>query len=102
MQSLPSPHGPIPGPVRTFLWDNLTSHHSPVVVNSVYAAGHRIVPRPPYRPCDGPIEYVFNQLEQRLKDKLYVIRSDVDLVHWVNIIVMNLSGFDATFVHCGY
>ncbi len=32
-----------PGTRYTFLWDNLGSHHSNMVVNAVYAAGHRIV-----------------------------------------------------------
>ena len=49
---------PAAGPRRTFMWDNLTAHHSARVFNTVTRAGHRVLPRPPYRPVDGPIEYV--------------------------------------------
>ena len=42
---------PAGGPAtRTFLWDNLTSHKSAVIFNTVTAAGHRCTPRPPYIP----------------------------------------------------
>lgn len=51
---------------HTLLRDNLSSHKSPFVtrherVNS-HPGGHRIVARSPYRPQDGPIEVVNNQL----------------------------------------
>jgi len=107
MGSLPSPlvapghYGPA-GQQRVFLWDNLTSHHSVLVMNSVYAAGHRVVARPPYRPCDGPIEYLFNQLQRELTACPYKIKNDADLQREVSRIVMNLGGFNATFAHCGY
>lgn len=46
---------------RVFLWDNLASHHSPVVVNTVEnrvgPCTFSIIPRPPYQPKYGPIEY---------------------------------------------
>lgn len=46
---------------RVLLWDNLASHHSPVVVDTVEnragACTFSIIPRPPYQPKYGPIEY---------------------------------------------
>lgn len=46
---------------RVFLWDNLAAHHSAPVVNAVEDrhAGcvFSIIPRPPYQPKYGPIEY---------------------------------------------
>ena len=56
-------HFPPPGQEherRVFLWDNLGSHTSPIIHQTVEADyGHIIKRRPAYRPADGPIEYVF-------------------------------------------
>jgi len=101
--SLPDPLALVnPGPQRTFLWDNLTSHHAPQVFNTVTLAGHRVLARPPYRPVDGPIEYVFNQLQQELSHRIHHIPNEAAFVQEVHAIVTNLGGFDATFQHCGY
>jgi hypothetical protein len=57
---------PAPGDIddyRIFMWDNLTAHHAPIVAQLVEgrptANRFDIVPRPPYQPKYGPIEYVF-------------------------------------------
>ena len=71
---------PVGGPPRTFLWDNLRSHKSARIVNLVYNAGHHIVCRPPYRPQDGPIEYVFNMLEQELPHHLHTVQGKSQLL----------------------
>ena len=46
---------------RVFLWDNLNSHHSAYVIQTVTGrigpSQFSIVPRPPYQPKYGPIEY---------------------------------------------
>ena len=68
------------GPPRTFICDNLRSHSSAAVVHAIYAAGHRIVPRPAYYPEDGPVEFVINEIEMGLRQQLYVIRNYHDLV----------------------
>jgi len=67
---------PVGTPRKTFLWDNLSSHFSDEIAYSIYAQGHNIVPRPAYYPADGPIEYVFNQIEVSLQSNLYHIRND--------------------------
>jgi hypothetical protein len=88
---------------KVFLWDNLASHFTPQVIDAIYAAGHSIIARPPYYPCDGPIEYVFNEIEMSLRDRLYIIRTHEDLVINVHAIIGDLgANFDATFRHCGY
>ena len=51
---------------KTFLWDNLSSQFSDEIANEIYALGHRLVPSPAYYPADGPIEYIFNQVETGL------------------------------------
>ena len=98
---------PIPGiPVegRVFLWDNLSSHLTPLIYNSVAArnAGHRINPRPPYRPWIAPIEFIFCQLACLIRQCCYKIHNTIDLVHEIHNVVPLLNGFNATFAHCGY
>lgn len=38
-----------PGVQHTFMWDNLASHFSAAVHQIIHDAGHRWIPRPPYR-----------------------------------------------------
>jgi transposase len=47
---------------KTIIHDNLTAHKAPMVYEAVRRSGHRVVPRPPYRPQDGPVEYAINQV----------------------------------------
>ena len=100
VNSLPSPANG--GPMRTFLWDNLSAHLNAAVFNAVTFPGHQTVARPPYRPEWGPIEFIFNQLEQELQHRIHWIKDENDFHREVMSILTNLSGFDATFVHCGY
>jgi len=93
---------PPPAPQRTFMWDNLTAHNCARVYNRVVAAGHRVLRRPAYRPVDGPIEYVFNQLQCQLTNRIGEVTDDVSFSTLVHDIITKLNGFDATFVHCGY
>jgi hypothetical protein len=88
---------------RTYLWDNLSSHHADMVNYVVLRAGNRVVPRAPYYPIDGPIEFVFNQIECQLKLLLPTIHNEADLIASIHVIVGGLSGsLGATFAHCGY
>jgi hypothetical protein len=91
-----------PGIPRIFMWDNLKSHFSDELINEIYLAGHSIVPRPAYYPVDGPIEYIFNQIECGLKERMYYIMNETDLVREVYNIITNIQGLDETFAHCGY
>jgi hypothetical protein len=87
---------------RTLMWDNLTAHNCAQVYNRVVTSGHRVLRRPAYRPVDGPIEYVFNQLQCRLTNRIDEVTDDMSFNTVVHDIITNLTGFDATFVHCGY
>jgi hypothetical protein len=96
---------------RTLLWDNLRSHLAPLVTQTVYVRPppasnqFRSVPRPPYMPKYGPIEYAFAELGGRLRQQVQpdwnfaVLRNEV-----TNVLssIGNNGGFDATFAHCGY
>ena len=89
-------------PQITFLHDNLTAHHSALVTNTIRRAGHQVLPRPAYRPTDGPIEFVINTLEQELTNRIYHIMDDNDLYRELHSVVAGMRGFDAYFAHCGY
>lgn len=89
-------------PQITFIWDNLSAHHSNLVLNTVHDAGHRITARAPYRPWDGPVEYVIHSIEQELSTRISHVTTDAQLCTEVHNIVTGLDGFDAYFVHCGY
>ena len=91
-----------PNVPHTLMWDNLSSHLNAAVSNAAEGAGHRCIARPPYRPCDAPIEYVFNQVEQQLTKAMYRVKTDAEFIHEVQAIISNLGTFDATFLHCGY
>jgi hypothetical protein len=90
------------GHPRIFIWDNLKSHFSDALINEIYLAGHSVVPRPAYYPVDGPIEYVFNQVECGLIARVNHIRTEADLIRETMNVVANVGGFDETFRHCGY
>jgi hypothetical protein len=64
---------------HTFICDNFTSHKSPIVHLLVNSNQHRLIFRAPYYPCDGPIEYFFNHLQQQLSLEMYRVKDVADL-----------------------
>ena len=98
--ALPSPV--TGGQQRYFMHDNLTAHLDARVTNLIEQAGHRVQARPAYRPVWGPTEYAFNQLQCELTNRVNEITDDTTFAAVVTSILTNLTGFDATFVHCGY
>jgi len=86
----------------TIMHDNLGAHKEASVCNAITAAGHRVICRPAYRPVDGPIEYVFNQLQGELTNRMNEVTDERSFVALVYSVITNLHGFDETFVHCGY
>lgn len=88
-------------PSVLFTWDNLTSHHSALVSQTVHAYGHAAIARAPYHPWTGAIEYIFNRINQGLQSLLYLIRTQADLIHYIRVVFANLNGFDETFAHVG-
>ena len=87
---------------KIFLWDNLKTHYSDAVANAIYLAGHSIVPRPAYYPEDGPIEYVFNALENGITMRLHEIRDEDALIHAIHQSIAEIGNTDPFFAHCGY
>ena len=94
---------------RVNLWDNLNSHHSPIVAQTVEArnAGTRfsIVPRVPYQPKIGPIEYKICDLVTAVRDqarKEWDVNDLEQAIHRVAATLGMNGGFDRSFDHCGY
>lgn len=92
-------------PQRTLMHDNLSSHKAPEIYDTIYDAGHRVICRPPYRPYEAPIEWVFNQLACAVRLKWKKIKNEEDLVDTIISIIENrdgLGGFYELFQLCGY
>jgi hypothetical protein len=94
---------------RYFIWDNLTSHKAPIVYQTIEGRIHgcsfECVPRPPYQPKYGPIEYVFCELACRLRDLAKEEWTYVTLRQEIFNVAAQLGmdgKFDNTFEHCGY
>jgi transposase len=87
-----------------FMWDNLKSHFDDDIYRMIYAAGYRIIARPPYYPCDGPIEYVFNQIENHIASEMYSIKTHQDLINEVHNGIRNITPqqLNDTFAMVGY
>ena len=68
----------------------------------IWLRGHRVVFRAPYRPQDGPIEYVFNTIENGLTAAMHSIHTSQDIVNMLHCIIRNLGSFFPYFYHCGY
>lgn len=87
---------------RCFIMDNLASHRNALIRQMIINAGHRLLFRAPYYPVDGPIEFVFNTIQQRLTEYQYTITDGVHLRQAVQTIVTSINDFAEYFVHCGY
>ena len=88
---------------RMFFWENLGSYTSSVIYQTVEAScGRIIMSRPAYKPANGPIEYAFFQLADRLRDRCHIIRDLHRVVNPINCIISQLCGFGATIDYVGY
>lgn len=95
------PHGDL-GRRYCFTMDNLSSHHSAAVAALIHLHGHRLAFRAPYYPIDGPIEYVFNTIQCRLRNRLAKIRSHQDLIDELGNAIFLMNDFQPYFRHCGF
>lgn len=101
-------NNPLPLPVqpdRKVMHDNLRAHRAPVTLQAIdgHPSGRfEAVCRAPYRPYEGPIEYIFCQLADALNRRAHQIRDYADLQQAITNIIPNLTGFNNTFIHCGY
>ena len=63
-----------------------------------------VIPRPPYRPVDGPVEYVIHTIEEKLKKRTRYITDDASLYQQIRAVVANfdIASIDRYFANCGY
>ena len=94
------PEGMAGNDSRVFLWDNLSSHCSPIIHQTVEGTyNHLIVRRPPYKPSDAPIEYIFCQLVGALQSRTFDCNNLNELINAIQQVVTNLRGFENTFIN---
>ena len=97
------PEGMVGNDRRVFLWDNLASHCSPIIHQTVEGTyNHLIIRRPPYKPSDAPIEYIFCSLICELQSRTFEFNNLAELIHAIQVVVTNLNGFNNTFNKLGY
>ena len=92
-------------PSRVLLHDNLNSHKSPEIYDLMDKAGHGVLCRPPYRPNEAPIEWVFDQLACEVRRRWEIINNEYDLVREIRDVIdtrAGLGGFNDLFIKCGY
>jgi transposase len=92
-------------PERTMMHDNLSSHKASEIYDTIHNAGHRVICRPPYRPYEAPIEWVFNQLACAVRKRWKKVKNEQDLTDAIIDIIERrdgLGGFYEIFQMCGY
>ena len=94
---------------RVLMWDNLRSHLTNQVYQTVYIRPSpnkfEIVPRPPYMPKYGPTEYAFAELGFRLRQNCQPDWNFDNLhQHVINVLssIGRNGSFDSLYEHCGY
>ena len=91
---------------RIFRWDNLSAHHSTYVNQIVTGrAGLEqflIVPRPPYHPMYGPIEYKICDLTHDMSVHKQPTWDSARLERAVHESAARIGPFNSTFDHCGF
>ena len=87
---------------RCFIMDNLNVHRSPTVFALIVGAGHRVLYRAPYYPIDGPIEYVFNTIQNLLCIFMREITDVESLRNNLIQIIGSIENFINYFAHVGF
>ena len=91
-----------PGDQKYIIMDNLNKHHNALVLGEIRAAGHRYCFQAPYWPVNGPIEYIFNTIENALSYKMYEVKTVAELQTNVDIIIRNIPSFENCFTNVDY
>lgn len=92
-------------PSRVMMHDNLSSHKSECIYQTMQRAGHNVICRPPYRPDIAPIEWAFDQLACSIRKRWYLIHNETDLIKQIRLVIdkrIGMGGFDKLFQNCKY
>eukprot|EP00536_Pseudo-nitzschia_multiseries_P003337 jgi/Psemu1/7534/gm1.7534_g len=91
---------------RVFLWDNLSSHYSPIVYETVMGrvglTRFGILPCLAYQPKYGPIKYVICQLLNHMKVNVLEELDLNQMEQHILDLAAAIGPFNATFANCGY
>ena len=87
---------------QCFTMDNLNAHLNPTVLALIINSGHRVLFRAPYYPVDGPIEYVFNTMQNLLCIYMKDIYNMARLRNKVEEVIGSLQYFSQYFTHVGF
>ena len=92
-----------PGDQRSLIYDNLASHKSSSVYETIRRQGHRVICRPPGRPQDGPVDFAINQACERLQNRWAEVKDLASITRVLQeIIDYEITGMDDLFIKCGY
>jgi len=72
------------------------------VIAVIEELGFSIVPRPPYHPKYGPIEYKICEVMEKIRIKKEENWDLNRLEQEIMIAANQIVRFDDTFIHCGY
>lgn len=92
-------------PRRVLMHDNLSSHKAEEIYVTMEGAGHNVICRPPYRPNEAPIEFVFDQLACEIRRRWERINNIKDLKKEIRDVIdtrSGMGGFDELFKALGY
>ena len=73
-----------------------------VAVQLIWNAGHLLFFWAPYYAVDGPIEYMFDTLQQGLTRALYCVTNGKELIQELLALMGVIPDFIWYFTHCGY
>ena len=85
--------------------DNLSSHKSECIYQTMQRAGHNVICRSPYRPDIAPFEWAFDQLACSIRKHWYLIHNETDLIKQIRLVIdkcIGMGGFDTLFQKCKY
>lgn len=84
------------------VWDNLSTHHSPTVIQAITRTGAEVCPLPPYSPDMNPIEELWSKVKNLLKGT--AARTQDALINGLNQALQQITPLDIQhwFIHCGY
>ncbi len=82
-----------------FTMDNLTIHHSPVLLHKIASQDHMYLFRVLYWSVDGPMEYVLNMIHTLMLQYFGTIDHLDILGYCVDTVIAQLTNFKNYFLH---
>ena len=88
---------------RVIMWDNLSSHLTTRVRESVHAAGHTCINRPTHSPDFAPVENCFGEMDSKLRAQEGALTLANFPAHIGEVAAsISVANIRAYFGHCYY